>query len=135
MNIGVSEQKEQGLAELLRARLGKEIWDYTERRSRIRVECRINVHLLFDSGPTSAEIRDISIGGAKVFCSQALNEGEEIELCGAKRYEQAELQSVQCVVRWTRELADNEGWLAGVEFSASQADLARSWLFTELLSF
>ncbi len=132
MNIGVSEQKEQGLAELLRARLGKEIWDYTERRSRIRVDCQILVDLLFDSGPTRAEIRDISIGGAKVYSAQALKEGDEIELCGAKLYEQTELQSVRCVVRWSRELADDEGWLAGVEFSASQAELSRSWLLTEL---
>lgn len=132
MKIGVSEQKEQGLATLLRARLGKSIWDYTERRSRIRVECRINVDLLFDSGPTSAEIHDISTGGAKVFSLNPMSEGDEVELCGAKPYEGAELQSILCVVRWVRELAENEGWIAGVEFSASQAELSRSWLFEEL---
>ena len=121
-----------GFFDLIKSLVGKPGWDYSERRGKMRVRCRIEASLLVSSGLIGVEIQDISIKGMQLMCLGKVKPGAQVELRGVKQYNQAQVHSLRCRVEWAKK--QTPGWLAGVSFLDSAEDMSKSWLFWELKS-
>lgn len=119
-----------GFVELIKGLFGKEGWDYSERRGKMRARCRIEASLLVGNGLIGVEIVDISVKGMQLMCLGKVKPGSQVELRGVKQYNQATVHSLHCRVEWSRK--KTPGWLAGVSFLDSGEDMSNSWLFWEL---
>lgn len=119
-----------GFLDVLKSLVGKEDWDYTERRNKVRVNCRIEASLLIRTGLIGVEIRNISVKGMQLMCLGKVRKGEIVEIRGVKQYNQASVSSLQCRVEWVRK--QTPGWLAGVTFLETTEQMGKSWLFWEL---
>lgn len=119
-----------GFIELIKSLVGKKGWDYSERRGKARVKCRIEASLLRGQGLIGIEVRNISIKGMQVLCFGKVKKGDKVELKGVKQYNQAEIHSLNCQVEWVKK--DSAGWLAGVSFLDSPQEMSKSWLYWEL---
>lgn len=119
-----------GFLDLLKGIVGKQEWDYTERRGKMRAKCHIEASLVVSSGLIGADIRNISVTGMQLQCLGRVKKGEQVQLRGVKQYNQATHHSLNCRVEWTKKNA--QGWLAGVSFLDSAQEMSKSWLFWEL---
>ena len=119
-----------GFVELLKSLVGKKGWDYDERRGKVRVHCRIQASLLHKGGLMGCDIKNISVKGMQLSCYSKVRKGALIQLKGVKQYNQAEIHEINCKVEWVEK--SSGGWLAGVQFTDSLQDMAKSWLYWEL---
>lgn len=119
-----------GFLDVLKSLVGKEDWDYTERRNKVRIHCRIEASLLVRTGLIGVEIRNISVKGMQLMCLGKVRKGEIVEIRGVKQYNQASVSSLQCRVEWVKK--QTPGWLAGVSFLDGIEQMGKSWLFWEL---
>lgn len=115
---------------MLKSLVGKEDWDYAERRVKVRVPCRIEASLQMGDGLIGIEIRNISVKGMQLMCLGKVKKGAFVELKGVKQYNQATVHALQCRVEWVKK--QTPGWLAGVSFLDNAEDMSKSWLFWEL---
>lgn len=121
-----------GFIELLKSLVGKKGWDYSERRGRERVSCRIEASMIVGSGMIGVEIKNLSLKGMQLMCLGKVRKGSTVEIRGVKQYNQAEVHGLQCRVEWVKK--ETPGWLAGVTFLDTPKDIGRSWLYWELRS-
>lgn len=119
-----------GFLDVLKSLIGKEEWDYSERRGKIRAKCRIEASVLVGHGLIGAEIRNISVKGMQIMCLGKVKKGAQVQLRGVKQYNQASIHNVNCLVEWSRK--KTPGWLVGVSFLDSLEDMGKSWLYWEL---
>ncbi len=120
------------LLDALKNLVGMKKWDYSDRRDRLRLKCRIEASLQRETSLIGVEIRDISVTGLQLMCLGKVKKGEIAELRGIKLYNQAEHNSVKVKVEWCHK--QSPGWLAGISFVDEPAKMSKSWLLYELKS-
>ena len=128
--IGRDQMRNVGFIELIKNLLLKQGWDYSERRGKKRVRCRIQASLVHGNGMIGVEVCDISVVGMKLMCLGKIKKGATVQLKGVKQYNQALVHELNCMVEWVKKEA--AGWMAGVRFLDTPQDMSKSWLYWEL---
>lgn len=119
-----------GFLNLLKSIVGKQNWDYAERRGKMRAKCRIEASLVVSSGLIGADVLNISVTGMLLQCLGKVRKGEQVQLRSVKQHNQATNHSLNCRIEWTKK--NGQGWLAGVSFLDSAQEMGKSWLYWEL---
>lgn len=119
-----------GFIDLVRNLAGLSSWDYAERRSKERVDCRIEASMVIKSGLIGVDVQNVSVTGMQLMCFGKVHSGAQVELRAVKPNHEATHHSLRCRIEWAKKQAP--GWLAGVSFLDSAKDLSKSWLYWEL---
>ena len=118
-----------GLLNLLKSLAGIDEWDFSDRRSALRIPCQLDGQFLKKDGQViDVKIVDIGLRGLQVLVLGKLRKGSIVTL---KSSEPSDGDTgVACRIEWKKK--HPEGFLAGVSFQESPANLSDSWLFEEL---
>ena len=78
-----------GFLELIRSLAGRGSWDFSERRSKQRVDCRIEASMLIGTGLIGVDIQNISVTGMQLICFGKVQKGAQVELKSVKQQHEA----------------------------------------------
>lgn len=116
------------LLELLESLAGIEHWDFSDRRSTLRIPCGIDASLEHSGKTVPVVVEDIGLQGLRLLVLGKVRKGSIVELSAPDKPG----EPVRCRIEWKRE--HPQGFVTGASFKDSAEQLSRSWLFQEVKS-
>ena len=106
-----------------------EDWNYTERRSLVRLECQFDIHGKTQNGKKlQGQIVDMGLKGMKLRTFEQLKAGDTVEITYPVPILELPLDTLPCKVLWTRTRQRDFVMFAGLSYAADEKTMAQSWV-------